>query len=172
MNVAPRIRDATEMDASALLAIYRPYVEASVVSFETQAPTVAEFAARISTALSGWTWLVAEHEGRCIGYAYASMHRERAAYRWSAEVSAYVHPEHHRRGIARALYAELIRELQRMGYCHAFAGITLPNEASVAFHRSAGFEPIGVFRSVGRKFGRWHDVAWLQRKLRDVPLSE
>lgn len=166
------IRPATTADAPALLAIYRPYVETSAVSFETVVPTAAEFAARIGKALNGWHWLVAEHAGSCVGYAYGSAHRERAAYRYSVEVSAYVDTGHHRRGIGRALYLQLFDALAAKGYCHAYAGITLPNDASVALHRGVGFEPVGVFKSVGRKFGRWHDVAWFQRRLRDAPIAE
>ena len=172
MNEPFRIRPALEADAPALLAIYRPFVETTTVSFETVAPTVDEFAARIAKALAGWQWLVAEREGRCVGYAYGGLHRERAAYRWSVEVSAYVDPRWQRHGIGRALYAMLLDDLARKGYCSAYAGITLPNDASVALHRSVGFEPVGVFKSVGRKFGKWHDVAWLQRALRDAPPFE
>jgi len=166
------IRPATEADAPALLAIYRPFVESTAVSFETVAPTIDEFAARICKVLAGWQWLVAERDGRCVGYAYGSLHRERLAYRWSVEVSAYVHPDHRRHGIGRALYLELFDELAGKGYCNAFAVVTLPNEGSVAMHRSVGFEPIGIFRDVGRKFGKWHDVAWFQRNLRDAPPPE
>ena len=166
---APAIRSAVPADAPALLTIYRPFVESTVVSFETQAPTVEEFSARIAKALAGWAWLVAEQEGRCVGYAYATSYRERAAYRWSVETSAYVDPSAHRKGIGRALYVALFEELARKGFCNALAGIALPNEASVTFHRSLGFEPIGVFTKVGRKFGAWHDVAWLERRLRDSP---
>lgn len=172
MSGSPLIRDATAADAAALLAIYRPFVESTVVSFEIEAPAVEEVAARIEKALAGWAWVVAELNGRCIGYAYGSEHRARAAYRWSAEVSAYVDPAHQRQGVARMLYTELIERLRARGYCQAFAGVTLPNDASIGFHRSAGFETIGVFRSVGRKFGGWHDVAWLQRTLRDAPPCE
>ena len=164
-----RIREATEADASSLLAIYRPFVEASAVSFETAVPSEAEFAARIAKARAGWQWLAAETEGHCVGYACASPHRERPAYRWSVEVSAYVHPGHYRQGVGRALYVRLFEDLAARGFCNAFAGVALPNEASIALHRSVGFEPIGIFRSVGRKFGRWHDVAWFQRALRDAP---
>lgn len=166
---ATRIRTASEADAVALLEIYRPYVETTAVSFETVAPTVDELAARIAKAVAAWQWLVAERDGRIVGYAYGGLHRERSAYRWSTEVSAYVDPGHHRRGIARALYARLLDELAQKGYCSAYAAITVPNAGSIALHRSVGFEPIGVFRSVGRKFGRWHDVAWFQRLLRDAP---
>jgi phosphinothricin acetyltransferase len=141
------IRAATTADAASLLEIYRPFVEASAVSFETVAPSVDEFADRIGKALHAWQWLVAERDGHRVGYAYGSLHREREAYRWSTEVSAYVDPRHQRQGIGRALYAKLLDELARKGYCNAFAGVTLPNEASVALHRCAGFEPIGVFRT-------------------------
>jgi phosphinothricin acetyltransferase len=163
------IRQATEADAPALLAIYAPFVERSSVSFETVPPTVDAFAARIVKCLTGWQYLVAERDGRAVGYAYGSMHRERAAYRFSAEVSAYVDPVCHRQGIGRALYLRLFDDLAARGYCNAFAGITLPNDASVGLHTAVGFEPVGVFRNIGWKFGRWHDVAWMQRALRDKP---
>jgi len=171
MPETPTIRSAVEADAAALLAIYGPFVESTAVSFETVVPTVEEFAARIARALTGWQWLVAEQEGQCIGYAYGSSHRQRHAYRWSVEVSAYVHPNHHRRGVGRALYLRLLEELAQKGFCNAYAGTTLPNEGSVALHRAVGFEFIGVFKAVGRKFGKWHDVAWFQRILRDSPPS-
>ena len=164
-----RIRQGSVADAPALLEIYRPFVESTAVSFETAAPLIEEFAGRIEKALSHWQWLTAEKEGQCVGYAYGSLLRERAAYRWSVEVSAYVHPREHRQGIARALYEQLFEDLARKGFCNAYAGIALPNEASIALHVSVGFEPIGVFRSVGRKFDRWHDVGWYQRTLRDAP---
>jgi len=171
MPDTPTIRSAVEADAAALLAIYRPFVESTAVSFETVVPTVEEFADRIAKALTGWQWLVAERDGQCIGYAYGSSHRQRQAYRWSVEVSAYVHPNHHRRGVGRALYLRLLEELAQKGFCNAYAGTTLPNEGSVALHRGVGFEFIGVFKAVGRKFGTWHDVAWFQRVLRNSPPS-
>ena len=167
-----RIRSATEADAAALLDIYRPHVERTAVSFETVVPSVEEFAGRIRKALSGWTWLVMEVDGECVGYAYGSAHRERAGYHWSVEVSAYVREDQHRRGVARALYTRLFDDLREKGYCNAYAGITLPNDASVGLHRSLGFEPIGVFTAVGRKLGRWQDVGWFQKKLRDEPPFE
>ncbi len=172
MDDSIRIRSATEADSRSLLEIYRPFVESSAVSFETLAPTVEEFSQRIRKALAGWQWLVAEQEGQCVGYAYGSSHRERAAYRWSVEVSAYVQPNYHRKGIGRSLYLKLFGDLAHIGFCNAYAGITLPNEASVALHRSVGFEFVGTFAAVGRKFGKWHDVAWLQRQLRDRPPFE
>lgn len=164
-----RIRPATEADAPTLLAIYAPFVEHTVVSFETSVPPVDEFAARVRMYAAQWAWLVAERDGRCIGYAYGSPHRERAAYRWSTETSAYVDASAQRAGVGKALYLALFDALIAGGYCNAYAGITLPNEASMALHRSVGFEPVGVFRSIGYKFGAWHDVAWAQRRLRDGP---
>ena len=167
----PTVRPATEADASALLVIYRPYVEKTAISFESTVPSVDEFTRRIANALNEWAWIVAEADGECVGYAYGSSHRERAAYRWSVETSAYVRDDHHRRGIGRSLYLELFEALKARGFCNAYAGMTLPNAASTALHRSVGFELIGVFNSVGRKFGEWHDVAWYQRRLRDEPPS-
>ncbi len=167
LRVAPLIRPASPSDASSLLAIYRPYVESTAVSFEFDVPTEEEFATRITKAVANWHWLVAEKDGQCIAYAYASAHRERPAYRWSTEVSAYVAPGHQRQGLGLALYSELLKELSAKGYCNALAGITLPNEASLALHRKAGFSPVGVFQAVGRKFGQWQDVAWFQRRLQD-----
>jgi len=162
------IRSAQPSDAAALLAIYRPYVEETVVSFEIDVPTESEFAQRIVKSLAQWGWLVAEHDGQAVGYASASAFRDRAAYRWSAETSAYVDARFHRHGIGRSLYAALLTHLADKGYCTALAGIALPNEGSIALHRGLGFEPVGVFKSVGRKFDRWHDVSWWQRSLEDM----
>ena len=165
------IRQATDADAASLLAIYTPYVIGTAISFETAVPAEEEFAGRIRKSLSAWQFLVAEREGRILGYAYGSTHRERAAYRFSVEVSAYVDSACHRQGIGRALYLRLFDDLAAKGYCTAFAGIALPNDASVALHAAVGFEPIGVFRKIGWKFDRWHDVAWMQRRLRERPIE-
>jgi L-amino acid N-acyltransferase YncA len=167
-----RVRDATPADAEALLAIYRPFVADTAVSFELEPPSVEEFAERVRNAQSQWAWLVAEDAGRVAGYAYAGSFRNRKAYQWSVEVSAYVDPLFHGRGVGRRLYEGLIAFLVGRGYCTAYAGITLPNEASVRFHEALGFTPVGVFRRAGRKFGAWHDVGWWQRELRDAPLAE
>lgn len=159
-----RIRPAVEADAPALLAIYRPFVEETAVSFETAVPTPAEFAARITKTRARWLWLVAETDGQCLGYAYGSTHRERPAYRWAVEVSAYVAPDCRRRGVGSALYRALLPGLAEQDI-EAFAGIALPNEPSIALHRRHGFTSIGVFERIGWKLGRWHDVAWMQRRL-------
>ena len=161
------IRPAREEDAAALLGIYAPYVERTAISFELAPPTVDEFAGRIRKVLGAWQWLVAERNGAPVGYAYGSTHRDRPAYRWSVEVTAYLREDARRQGIGRALYARLFEDLAALGYCNAFAGVTLPNEGSVGLHTAGGFEPSGVSRAAGWKFGRGHDVAWFQRNLRD-----
>ena len=163
-----QIRTATAADATVLREIYRPYVDTTAISFELEVPSIEEFQRRIVMAVEGWSWLVAEVKGRQVGYAYGSAHRAREAYRTSVEVSAYVHRSYHRRGVGRALYTQLLHELGERGFASAFAAITLPNDASVGFHKSLGFEPIGVFPRVGRKFGAWHDVAWLYRPVQHL----
>jgi L-amino acid N-acyltransferase YncA len=159
------VRRAEPGDARALAAIYAPMVESTAISFEESAPDAAEMARRIATIGAAFPWLVAEVEG-IAGYAYASPHRARPGYRWSVDVSVYVRPEAQRSGIARRLYAGLFRALEAQHYYTAFAGVSLPNAASVALHRSAGFEDVGVYRNVGYKAGAWRDVLWLARPLR------
>jgi phosphinothricin acetyltransferase len=163
--MSPILRIAEPADATGILAIYAPYCDASVVSFETAAPTVEEMSKRIESVLRDYPWLVCEIDGQIVGYVYASRHRERAAYRWTVEVTVYVATAHHRRGIGRALYSSLFSILAEQNYIKAFAGITLPNPASVGLHESLGFSPIGVYPSVGYKLGRWLDVGWWQRGL-------
>lgn len=171
MNSGLSIRNATPADAVELLAIYAPYVERTAVSFETSAPSLDEFAERILKYSESWAWLVAQNANQIVGYAYASAHRDRPAYRWSVETSAYVSPAAQRQGIGKQLYMSLLPTLTQKGFCNAYAGITLPNEASIALHLGVGFEPIGVFPSVGRKFNAWHDVAWFHRRLRELPIQ-
>jgi L-amino acid N-acyltransferase YncA len=105
-------------------------------------------------------WLVAERDGQVVGYAYGGTHRTRAAYNWTVEVSAYVDRSAYRSGIGRELYTELFNRLRGRGYRLLVAGITLPNEASVGIHEALGFEPVGVYKNVGYKAGRWWDVGW------------
>lgn len=163
------LRLATPDDAEGVVAIYAPIVRDTIISFELEPPDADEVARRIEATLRERPWLVWDEGGRMLGYAYASRHRERAAYQWSVDVSAYVHPDARRRGLARNLYRALFELLARQGYRQAFAGITLPNPASVGFHEALGFRPVGVYRAVGFKLGAWHDVGWWQRPLTDDP---
>jgi phosphinothricin acetyltransferase len=165
---AMNIRSATAADAPAILAIYAPVVRDTIISFETEIPTVHEMADRIDTTLKTHPYLVAHANGAMAGYAYAGHHRARSAYRWSADVTVYVAPEARRSGVARALYGRLLPMLVEREFHAAFAGIALPNPASVALHEAMGFVPVGIYREVGFKFGRWHDVGWWQRLLNDL----
>ncbi|MDQ6828898.1 MAG: N-acetyltransferase family protein [Gemmatimonadota bacterium] len=160
-----RIRLATESDGTALAAIYAPAVTARVTSFELVAPGGDEMARRLRALHPRHPWLVCEAEGEVIGYAYASPHRERAAYQWSVDVSAYVDASVYRRGVGRALYTSLFALLVAQRFRNAYAGITLPNPASEGMHRALGFVSVGIYREVGYKFGAWHDVVWLERAL-------
>jgi phosphinothricin acetyltransferase len=159
------IRLARAEDAAGVLAIYAPFC-ATPVSFEEEPPSLDEMRRRIAGTLERWPWLVCAADAEVLGYVYARPHRERAAYRWSVEVTAYVAAGQRRRGVGRALYTALFRLLELQGYCNAYAGITLPNPASVGLHEALGFRPVGVYRHVGYKCGAWHDVGWWQRDLR------
>lgn len=159
------VRDASEDDATACAAIYSPYVRDTAISFEVEPPSPAEMAKRIGSATRTHAWVVLEDDNRLVGYAYGGPHRERAAYGFSCEVSVYVEEGRRRSGAGRALYEALFKRLAGSGYRMAVAGMTLPNEASVGLHRAMGFEPVGVYRRIGWKFGAWHDVAWMQRAL-------
>src|SRR5437763_5175883 len=132
-------------------------------------------AQRIRNITERFPWLVLEEIDRIAGYVYASPHRERAAYRWSVDVTAYVAADFRGRGVGRALYTALFHILAAQGHFKAYAGVTLPNPASVRLHESVGFERIGEYRGVGYKLGAWHDVRWYQRPLqpeRPDPRSE
>ena len=161
------IRDATAEDAAACAAIYAPYVLQTAVSFELEPPTVAELAERIAAAQARHAWLVLEQDGRVVGYAYAGRFSARPAYRWSVEVSIYLERNRRRGGGGRRLYVALLERLAERGYRRAFAGMSLPNVASEAFHAALGFTPVGVYRAVGWKHGAWRDVAWVQRTIAD-----
>ena len=161
------IRLAQERDAEAIQRIYAPFVLHTAVSFETEPPGVDEMRSRILKILARLPWLVCEWNGGVIGYAYASPHRERAAYGWSVDVTVYAHEDYRRYGVGRALYTSLFAVLRLQGFYNACAGITLPNPGSVGLHEAMGFQPVGVYHAVGYKLGRWHDVGWWQLALRD-----
>ena len=157
-----------EGDAAACAAIYAPFVTDTAVSFEDAPPSPAAFAERIARLSRTHPYLVADEGGVAVGFAYGSPHRERPSYRWAADVSVYLAEQARGRGIGRALYAALLRQLTDQGMFVACAGITLPNAASVALHESLGFERVGVYRRIGWKAGSWRDVAWYQCPLREV----
>ena len=165
----PRIRVATEADAEDMLEIYAPVVLLTPISFETEPPSVEEFRARIRTSLDRRLWLACHARPKVAGYAYATQFNPRDSYVWSVEVSVYVHPDWHRRGIGRALYTSLFRCLALQGYCTAVARITLPNPASVRLHEAMGFRAVGVNTAIGYKGGQWHDVGIWQLEIAPRP---
>ncbi len=163
------IRLATIEDAAAVAAIYAPIVAGTPISFEETPPSIEEMAQRIAATRKTYPYLVADVAGAVIGYAYAGAHRARPAYRWSVDVSVYVADSARGKGAGKALYGDLLNRLEAAGYHAAFAGITLPNAASVALHEAVGFTHLGIYREVGFKFGQWHDVGWWQRLLKSAP---
>lgn len=161
-----QLRIATPDDAEAIAAIYSPVVTDTAISFELEPPTADEMHRRLVATLRRFPWLVSlDDAGLVSGYAYAGAHRERPAYQWSVDTTVYVHAASRGRGIGRGLYDALLGELTKLGYAQAFAGIALPNPASVALHEAVGFRHIGVYQKVGFKLGEWRDVGWWQRAL-------
>jgi phosphinothricin acetyltransferase len=152
-------------DAAACAAIYAPYVTDTVISFEEEAPNEAEMRSRIERFSRTHAWLVADVDDHVVGFAFGCPHRERAAYRWAADVSVYIDQSAHRRGVGRALYGQLFEVLAGRGVQVLCAGIGLPNEASVALHESLGFVAVGIYRRIGFKHGAWRDVGWWQLDL-------
>lgn len=160
------IRSATLHDAEAVAAIYAPIVRDTTISFEWEPPTTEDFRARIAKALAKYAWLVAVNaRSEVAGFVYAGAHRDPPSYQWSVNTSVFIREDARGQGVGKALYAELFRRLVVRGYYRAFAGVALPNPASVALHESMGYTPIGVYEKVGFKFGAWRDVGWWQKEL-------
>jgi phosphinothricin acetyltransferase len=164
----PTIRLASPDDAEQVQAIYAPYCH-TPISFELAPPSVEEMRGRLIKVLGQYPWLVCADGSAILGYVYANQHRERAAYCWSVDTTVYVRQGGQRRGVGRALYTSLLALLPLQGYVNAYAGVTLPNPASVALHQAMGFQPVGVYQQVGFKCGAWYDVAWFQRPLQPRP---
>jgi len=159
------VRPAFPRDAAACVAIYRPYVENTAISWEIEVPPVDEMASRIAGLRATHEWLVLERGDQIVGFAYGQPLKRLATFQWTAETGIYLHVDHHRCGGGRELYTQLLRRLTERGYRQAFAGITQPNKASNGFHRSFGFQDVGLYRRVEWKHNTWHDVAWMQLDL-------
>ena len=158
---------ASNEDAGQMLDIDAPIMRNTAISFELEPPRGGEVKSRVAEYLEFAPWLLGESEGGVVGYAYAGRHRSRETYQWSVEVSVYVAENQHRRGVGRALYTSLVECLRLQGFFHAYAGITLPNPASLGLHESLGFQPVGVYKDVGYKLGQWHTVGWWELILQD-----
>lgn len=158
------MRPAQLDDCAQLAEIYAPYC-ATPISFEAGPPDAAEMERRLRALWPTHPWLVAEQNGRLLGFAYAGPHRQREAYGWTVESSIYLRSETHGQGLGRRLYQELLDHLQKQGFRTVLAGITLPNPASQALHQRLGFELVGVYPAVGFKAGQWQSVLWMSRHL-------
>ena len=159
------VRIATETDAEAIAAIYAPYVRDTAISFDEDPPGPEEMRRRLASSRDVYPFLVFDDGEGVQGYAYASAHRSKLAYRWSVETTVYTVRHLYRRGIGRALYSRLIDLLVRQGFHAAFAGIVPPNEGSVGLHEAMGFVYLGTFPEIGFKHGQFHDLGWWRRTL-------
>lgn len=159
------IRMATPEDAPALLEIYAPYIKDTAVSFDIRVPSKSDFIRRMQRIIGRFPYLVAENNGRVVGYAYAHPESERSAYQWNAELSIYMNRDFQSSALASRLYNALIEFLGLLGYRNLYAVITLPDEANISRHKHLGFTPLAVHKNAGYKLGKWHDVAWLEKSL-------
>ena len=161
------VRRATEVDLARINEIYNHYVLTSPVTFDLEVISVelrSEWFERHAPA-GPHRLLVAEEDGTVLGYADSHQFREKQAYDTTVETTVYCAPEATGRGVGRLLYAALFDALRDEDLRMALAGITLPNDASVALHERFGFTPSGVLHEVGRKFDRYWDVAWYEKRL-------
>ena len=168
------IRSAEVADAEALLAIYRPYVEDTAVTFEYDVPLPAAFACRIGETLKKYPYLVLEDAGEILGYAYAGAFKDRPAYDWAAETTIYLRQDARGKGYGRRLYTALEEALQARGVLNAYACIAYTEtedayltNSSQRFHQRMGYALAGRFRQCGYKFGRWYDMIWMEKFLGD-----
>ena len=164
------IRTATANDAEAILNIYAYYVENTAITFEYDVPTLEEFTQRIENTLKKYPYLVAEKDGEILGYAYAGVFKDRAAYDWSAETTIYLKQDAVKCGIGRMLYEALEKEMKKRGFLNLYACIGYPIDAdeyltknSAEFHAHLGFETVGEFHKCGYKFGRWYNMIWMEK---------
>ncbi len=160
-----QIRVVQQKDVQDILDIYEPFVLKSAVSFEENVPDIDEMWHRISSIVNELPYLVCEINSKVVAYVYASNHRQRGAYRWSKEVSVYVHPNFRKNKIASALYFCLFEILKVQGITNVLAGITVPHSSSIDFHEKLGFKKVAEYEAVGFKLGQWHNVGWWEMKL-------
>jgi phosphinothricin acetyltransferase len=161
------IRLAEKRDVPGILEIYKPFILHTSVTFEEIVPDEQSFWERIQEIMNELPFLVCDIDGRIAGYAYASAYRSRASYRWSKEVSVYVHPEFHRKKVAHALYTSLHEMVRFQGIANLLAIITMPNEPSVAFHEFFGYRKCAEFSKVGYKLNQWQNVGWFELFIQD-----
>ena len=176
--MSARIRFADpERDAAGILAVYAPYIRETAITFETEVPALPAFAQRVAGICAEFPYLVLEVDGELAGYAYAHRQAERAAYAWNAELSIYLAGKWRGRGLGAPLYRLLERLLTMQGYVNLYGVITASNAGSIRLHEKLGYRQTGLHEKTGWKFGQWHDVAWLHKRVREgepgtiLPLS-
>lgn len=165
------VRIVNKSDAPGILDIYKPYIDHSAITFETETPEIEQFEQRINKTLQRFPWLVCLVDGVVAGYVYASAHRDREAYQWTCECSVYIHDRFKGLGIGSALYKVLFDILRIQGMRNVYAGITLPNEASIQLHERLGFELFATYENVGYKTDGWKTVGWWRLQLNDYELN-
>lgn len=166
-NMNPIIRLAEKRDVPGILEIYAPFILNTAVTFEEVVPDEESFWKRIQEIMTELPFIVCEIDRKIAGYAYASAYRSRASYRWTKEVSVYVHPDFHRKRIAHGLYTTLNELVRFQGIANLLAIITMPNEPSVAFHEQFGYRKSAEFKNVGYKLDQWQNVGWFELFLQD-----
>lgn len=166
------IRTATPDDAEKLLGIYKYYVENTAITYEIEVPTIEDFKGRIEKTLKKYPYIVAECDGKIIGYAYAGVFKDRAAYDHSVETSIYVDLNEKRHGTGTLLYHELEKRLAEIGIKNVYACIASPekddeylNHDSIKFHEKLGYTLVGTFRKCAKKFGRYYDMVWMEKMI-------
>ena len=176
--MSARIRFADPArDAAGILAVYAPYIRKTAITFETEVPALAAFERRVAEIGADFPYLVLEVDGELAGYAYAHRQAERAAYAWNAELSIYLAGKWRGRGLGAPLYRLLERLLTMQGYVNLYGVITASNAGSIRLHEKLGYRQTGLHEKTGWKFGQWHDVAWLHKRVREgepgtiLPLS-
>ena len=166
-----QIRVATKEDAEALLAIYAPYVEETAITFEYEVPSIEEFRCRIQETLKKYPYLVAEKNGKIVGYAYAGAFHARPAYDWAVEMSIYLREDQRHRGTGKRLYAALEVVLRAQNIQNLYACIGCPDGSddahltrnSAQFHAHLGYRLVGEFPRCGYKFGTWYSMVWMEK---------
>lgn len=166
------LRDARPEDLPEILAIYAPFIRNTAYTFEYEVPSPAAFAARFRAITARYPWLVWEEDGSILGYAYGSEFQPRAAFQWGADLSIYLSPEAQGRGIGRALYTALEERMAALGYYILYAAVTSANEGSCRFHEALGYTEVARFPKTGVKFGRWYDIIWYEKRVREGIPSE
>lgn len=165
------VRMVIKEDAAEILAIYSPYILNSATSFETEVPPVEQFQKRIEDCIQKYPWMVCVIDEQIAGYVYATKHREREAYQWTCECSVYIHRDFKGKEIGKELYQLLFQVLKLQQFRNVYAGITLPNEASIRLHEKCGFRRFATYENIGFKSGNWHSVGWWKLQINNYDLQ-